>query len=68
LPTTFVGEHRIVGFRALPALKEAYEAAATQDGGRGAEIPLWAFWSAVALGVVVIGALGRETANGLANG
>lgn len=68
LPTTFVGQQRIVGWRVYPAMKEAYEAALASDGGRGLELPPWLFMSLVGALSVVIGVVGRARGNTLARG
>jgi protein-disulfide isomerase len=66
LPTTFVGQQRIVGWRVYPAMKEAYELAARADGGRGLEIPPWLFLTLVGAAAVGIAVLGHARGNGLA--
>jgi predicted DsbA family dithiol-disulfide isomerase len=66
LPTTFVGEQRIVGWRVYPAMKEAYELAAQKDGSRAFEIPQWLFITLIGAAAVGVGVAGRSRGNGLA--
>jgi protein-disulfide isomerase len=65
LPTTFVGDQRLVGWRVYPALKEAYEAAAA-GGGKGIVLPPWLFLTLVGATALGLGVLGRAGRNRLA--
>jgi uncharacterized membrane protein/predicted DsbA family dithiol-disulfide isomerase len=66
LPTTFVGRQRIVGWRVYPAMKEAYEAAASGEDGRF-EMPPWLFLGVLGAAAVGLGIAGRVRRNSLAS-
>jgi protein-disulfide isomerase/uncharacterized membrane protein len=62
LPTTFIGNQRIVGWRLYPALKEAYEAALRDSAPLS--LPNWLFWSLFSAVLLALAYLGRLGAAG----
>jgi uncharacterized membrane protein/predicted DsbA family dithiol-disulfide isomerase len=66
LPTTFVGNQRLVGWRPYAAMQEAYEAALAGSAGPWFALPSWLFATLAAALVVGIGYAGRSVRNGVA--
>lgn len=64
LPTTFVGQQRIVGWRVYPAMKEAYEAALLDEAPFS--VPPIAYWIGVAVALAGLSWAGRSRGNGVA--